>query len=102
MDAVGRARPDIAILVHLQAVAITGLDLVEDPSTGQRTVLGNIEDPDMLAWLRAGLVTCLRDVQTSLVGREGEPVRTFEVARGGPDISRGGIETIKGGRLLRP
>src|SRR5919202_4724063 len=82
MHAATCAAPEIAVLVHLQPVAIAGLHLVEDLPARQRPAVGGeVEGTDVLPRRVLYLAPRLGDIEAALVEREDEPVRPVEVVR---------------------
>ena len=64
MDAIGGARPYVSVFIDAHAIAITGLDRVENPAACKApAVLCNIEDPDEPRRLLLRLIARLGDLR---------------------------------------
>lgn len=79
MNAIGGARPDIAVLVQAKPVAIPRLDLVEDIAAVEAAVGVDVEGPDVLAGIVRGLVAGFRYVESAFVRRKRQAVRPVEI-----------------------
>src|SRR5271170_5517345 len=102
MDTVGRATPDVAVLVDAHAVAVARFNLVKNIAAGERGLIGpDIEDANVLARTVAGLVASLSYEEPALVGRKGEPIRSVEIVRHNPNVAAFGVEAVDCRRLFR-
>ena len=94
MDAVAGAGPDSPRLVQPETVEQAVRAGREDAASGELSLVVDIEDADVARAVRHMRGAGVDDIETLLVGREGDPVRTHEVVGDDAHVARLRIDAV--------
>ncbi len=86
--------PKIALLIDPKAIDVTRFGLIKGFTAAKSAAGPNLKHADKLLGILPGLIACLGDIQSGLVGRERQSIGAIEIISHDMDLASTRIEAI--------